>query len=72
MARAKTQRPPRAKNSKHEIPARSQASGRNSKQFQMTEMFKIPNRLDSDSVFWIFPSGDLFVSGFVSDFAIRI
>jgi hypothetical protein len=40
--------------------------------FQMTAMCKIPNRLHSDSVLWIFPSGDLFVSGFVSDFDIRI
>ena len=55
---------PRTKNSKHEI--------RNSKQFQMTKICKIPNRLHSDSVFWIFPSGDLFVSEFVSDFDIRI
>jgi len=35
------------KNSKHEI--------RNSKQFQMTKVCKIPNKLPSDSVFWIFP-----------------
>jgi hypothetical protein len=46
---------PRTKNSKHEIPARSQAGGRNSKQFQMTKICKIPNKLPSDSVFWIFP-----------------
>ena len=35
------------KNSKHEI--------RNSKQFQMTKIGKIPNKLLSDSLFWIFP-----------------
>jgi hypothetical protein len=34
------------KNSKHEI--------RKSKQFQMTKICKIPNRLPSDSLFWIF------------------
>ena len=34
------------KNSKHEI--------RNSKQFQMTKISKIPNNLLSDSLFWIF------------------
>ena len=26
----------------------------------MTKMGKIPNKLPSDSVFWIFPIGDLF------------
>jgi hypothetical protein len=64
MSRAKAQRAPRTTNSKHEI--------RNSKQFQMTKICKIPNKLPSDSVFWIFPILDLFVSEFVSDFDIRI
>jgi hypothetical protein len=32
----------------------------------MTKTCKIPNKLYSDSVFWIFRIGDLFVSEFVS------
>jgi len=52
------------KNSKHEI--------RNSKQIQMTKISQIPNKLFSDSVFWIFPILDSPVSAFVSDFDIRI
>jgi len=54
----------RTKNSKHEI--------RNPKQYQMTKIRKIQNRLPSDSVFWIFPIWDLSVPEFVSDFDIRI
>ena len=42
---------PRTKNSQHE----SGPADRNSKQFQMTKIGKIPNKLPSDSVFWIFP-----------------
>jgi hypothetical protein len=42
----------RTTNSKLEI--------RNTKQIQMIEKHKIPNQLPSDSVFWIFPIGDLF------------
>ena len=59
-------------NQKEQLTEISKLEIRNSKQFQMTEMCKIPNRLRTDSMFWIFPSGDLFVSGFVSDFDIRI
>jgi hypothetical protein len=40
-------------NSKLEIPARSQAGGRNSKQIQMIKKHKIQNKLVSDCDFWI-------------------
>ena len=38
----------------------------------MTKISKIPNTLRSDSVFWICPIWDLFVSEFLSDFELRI
>jgi hypothetical protein len=57
---------PRTKNSKHEI--------RNSKQSQMAKIGKIPNKLPSDSAFWIFPIGNLPVSSLfrISIFGFRI
>ena len=45
---------------------------RNSKQIQMTQIGKIPNKLALDSLFRIFPIWDLFVFEFVSDLDIRI
>jgi hypothetical protein len=38
----------------------------------MTKISQIPNKLPSDSVFWIFLILDSSVSAFVSDFDIRI
>jgi len=46
------------KTSKHEI--------RNPKQIQMIKINQIPNKLSSDSVFWIFPILYSSVSAFVS------
>jgi hypothetical protein len=50
MTRAKAQR---TQNSKQEI--------RNSKQFQMTKNIQNSTPASLDSMFWIFPGGDLFV-----------
>jgi hypothetical protein len=47
MTRAKAQKPPITKISKHEI--------QNSKQFEMTKIAKIPNKSRSDSMYRIFP-----------------
>jgi hypothetical protein len=52
------------KNSKHEI--------RNPKQIQMTKIDKTPNKLPSDSVFWIFFGFGFIWLRFVSDFVLRI
>jgi len=61
VSRVKMQR---KRSTKHEI--------RNPKQFQMIKIGKIPNKIPSDSMFWIFPILDISVSAFVSDFDIRI
>jgi len=55
-----------------QVQTNSKLEIRNSKQFQIIKIGKILNKLASDSVFWIFPIGGLFVSEFVSDFDIRI